>query len=80
MEFLIVPDVTGVRVLNLLDTNFWSIIWSCARGRSSHFGFGKYLFDEIRTSRALKVFFFSFVKPGEKNVPAIDKGNTFTTV
>lgn len=72
MEFIIVTGVTGVRVLNLLDTNFLSIIWSCAQGRSSHFGnrYRKYLFDKIRTSRALKVI-SSFVKPGEKNIPAI---------
>lgn len=76
MEFII---VTGVRVLNLLDTNFLSIMWSCAQGRSSHFGFGKYLFDKIRTSRALKVI-SSFVKPGEKKVPAIDNGKTVPTV
>lgn len=48
-------------------------MWSCAQGRSSHFGFGKYLFDKIRTSRALKVI-SSFVKPGEENVPTINNG------
>lgn len=42
MEFIIVTGVTGVTVLNLLDTNFLTIMRSCAQGRSSHFGFGKY--------------------------------------
>lgn len=42
MEFIIVTGFTSVRVLNLLDTNFLTIMWSCAQGRSSHFGFGKY--------------------------------------
>lgn len=79
MEFIIVTGVTGVRVLNLLDTNFLSIMWSCAQGRSSHFGFGKYLFDKIRTSGALKVI-SSFVEAGEGNVTAIDNGKTVTAV
>lgn len=67
MEFIIVTGVISVRVLNLLDANFLSTIWSYAQGRSSHFGsrYRKYLFDKIRTSRALKVI-SSFVKPGGK--------------
>lgn len=82
MEFIIVTGVISVRVLNLLDANFLSTIWSCAQGRSSHFGsrYRKYLFDKIRTSRALKVI-SSFVKSGgKKNAPAIDNGKTVTTV